>query len=228
MTEMAGVLQRIFLQNPGLKLISLALAFGLWLVLARSPVAEVELRVPIELHNISDRLEVDSPSFTEALVRVRGPERAIHRLNTGDVRVEVDLSPVSPGTRTFDLTQRNVRLPQDLEFVQVVPGQFQLSFDTRITRAVEVHPRVIGTPGPGRRVTKPVCDPASIMITGPRRRVEALDQATTDPVDITGVMERATFTTQAYAPDPLIQVVHPTPVRVTVIMEPLGDEASSH
>jgi hypothetical protein len=37
-------------------------------------------------------------------------------------------------------------------------------------------------------------------------------------------MTRATFTTQAYVPDPLIQVVRPTPIRVTVIMESLGEE----
>lgn len=222
---MAGVLKRIFVQNFGLKLISLALAIGLWLVVARSPVAEVEIKVPIELHNISD-LEVDSPSFTEALVRVRGPERVIHRLRPGDVRVEVDLSPVGPGTRTFDLTQRNVRLPRDLEVVQVVPGQFQLSFDRRVTRTVDIHARVTGDPGPGVRVKEVISDPATILITGPRRRVEALEGATTDPVDINGAMERVTFTTQAYAPDPLIQVVHPTPIRVTVIMERLGDGAA--
>jgi hypothetical protein len=37
-------------------------------------------------------------------------------------------------------------------------------------------------------------------------------------------MTRATFVTQAYVPDPLIQVVHPTPIHVTVIMEGSGDE----
>jgi hypothetical protein len=54
-----------------------------------------------------------------------------------------------------------------------------------------------------------------------------LEGATTDPVDASGTMNRATFTTQAYVPDPLIQVVHPTPIRVTVIMERLGDEKTT-
>jgi hypothetical protein len=49
--------------------------------------------------------------------------------------------------------------------------------------------------------------------------VEAVESATTDPVDASGTMDRASFVTQAYVPDPLIQVVHPTPIRVTVIME---------
>jgi diadenylate cyclase len=221
---MANPLQRIFVQNFGVKLISLLLAIGLWLVVSRDPVAEVELRVPIEFHNVPQNLEIDSASFTEAQVRVRGPGRLIHGLRASDVRAEIDLSAVRPGSRTFDLTSRNVRAPQDLEVVQIIPSQFQLSFDDRVTRSVEVRPRVTGTFAGGLRVSQVIADPATITISGPRRRIATVEAATTDPVDASGTMERASFVTQAYVPDPLIQVVHPTPVRVTVIMERLGDE----
>jgi hypothetical protein len=46
-----------------------------------------------------------------------------------------------------------------------------------------------------------------------------LEAASTDPVDVSGAMTRASFLTQAFVADPLIQVVHPTSIRVTVIME---------
>jgi YbbR domain-containing protein len=179
--------QRIFVHNIGLKLVSLLFAIGLWTVVARDPIAEVEMKVPIEFHNLPDNLEIDSASFTEAQIR-------------------------------------QVRVPQDLEVVQIIPGQFHLSFDNRETRTVEVRPRVIGNFASGMRVKQVTADPSSIMITGPRRRVEAVEGAITDPVDISGTMTRASFVTQAYVPDPLIQLVRPTPIRVTVIMERSGDE----
>jgi diadenylate cyclase len=215
---------RIFVHNIGLKLVSLLLAIGLWTVVARDPVAEVEMKVPIEFHNLPDNLEIDSASFTEAQIRVRGPERVIHRLQAADLHADIDLASVRPGERTFDLTGRQVRVPQDLEVVQIIPGQFHLSFDNRETRTVEVRPRVTGNFTSGMRVKQVIADPSSVMITGPRRRVEAVEDAITDPVDISGAMTRASFVTQAYVPDPLIQVVHPTPIRVTVIMEGSGDE----
>jgi diadenylate cyclase len=215
---------RIFVHNIGLKLVSLLLAIGLWMAVARSPVAEVEMRVPIEFHNLPDNLEIDSASFTEAQIRVRGPERVIHQLQAADLHAEIDLASVRPGERTFDLTSRQVRVPQDLEVVQIIPGQFHLSFDNRETRTVEVRPRVTGNFASGMRVKQVLADPSSVVITGPRRRVEAVEDAITDPVDISGAMTRASFVTQAYVPDPLIQVVHPTPIRVTVIMEGSGDE----
>jgi len=219
-----SVFQRIFVHNIGLKLVSLLLAIGLWTVVARSPVAEIEMKVPIEFHNLPDNLEIDSASFTEAQIRIRGPERLIHELQAADVHAEVDLASVQSGERTFDLTGRQVRVPQDLEVVQIIPGQFHLSFDNRATRTVEVRPRVTGNFASGLRVKQVIADPPNVMITGPRRRVEAVEDATTDPVDVSGAMTRASFVTQAYVPDPLIQVVHPTPIRVTVIMEGPGDE----
>jgi diadenylate cyclase len=221
---MPGFLHRVFTHNFGLKLISVLLAVALWVVVARDPIAEVEIKVPIEFHNLPENLEIDSASFTEAQVRVRGPERLIHRLRSSDVGAEIELSSVHPGERTFDLTARQVRVPLDLEVVQIVPGQFRLSFDVRTTRTIPIRPRVSGSFAGGLRVAQVNADPASIMITGPRRRVEAVEAATTDPVDASGAMDRASFVTQAYVPDPLIQVVHPTPVRVTVIMERSPEE----
>ena len=95
----------------------------------------------------------------------------------------------------------------------------RLSFDVGITKQVPVHARVIGTFAPGYRISDVSADPAAVLIGGPKQRVEAVEAATTDPVDASGNMERATFTTNAFVPDPLVQIVRPTPVRVTVIME---------
>ncbi|MGD0508222.1 MAG: CdaR family protein [Terriglobales bacterium] len=221
---MPGFVQRLFTQNIGLKVVSLLLAIGLWMVVARDPIAEVEMRVPIEFHNLPNNLEVDSASSTEAQIRVRGPERLIHRLQVADVRAEIDMANVRPGERTFDLNGGQVHVPQDLEVVQIKPGQFHLAFDNRATRIVEIRPRVIGNFASGTRVAQVTADPPTVEIAGPQHRVEAVEAAITDPVDVSGAMTRTSFVTQAYVPDPLIQVVHPTPIRVTVIMEGSGDE----
>src|SRR5262245_24015483 len=125
---MLDFLRRYVFANFGLKLLSLALAVGLWLAIVRDPIAEVEVTVPIEFHRIPGNLEISSMNIPEAQVRVRGPERAIHQLRTADVHVEVDVAGVKPGERTFDLTAQQVHQPRDLEVVQVVPSQVRLSF----------------------------------------------------------------------------------------------------
>jgi len=212
-------LRRYVLANFGFKVISLVFAIALWWVVSHDAQAVVGLTVPIEFRHIPADLEISSLNIPEAQVRVRGPERTIHNLRQQDVHVEIDLRDAKPGERTFDLTDQQVRLPEDLRVMQVIPGQLRLSFDQTATRSVEVRPRVIGTFAPGYQISKVFADPPAITVSGPRARVEQVESATTDPVDVSGNMGRATFVTNAYVADPLVQLAHPAPIHVTVIME---------
>jgi YbbR domain-containing protein len=217
---MSDFLRRYVTNNLALKLISLGLAVGLWLAVARDPVDEIPIEVPIEFHNVPANLEISTETIPRAQIRLRGPERIVHRLQSSDVHVEMDLAHVhAPGERTFDLTDQQVEKPHDLAVVQIVPSQFQLTFDMRLTRMVQVHPRVIGTFATGRRIARVEVSPSSIQITGPQKRVEAVEAAITDPIDVSGTMERNGFVTHAYVSDPMVQVVNPVPIHVTVIME---------
>ena len=208
----------------GYKVISLLLAVGLWWAVSHDPVAEVEVTVPIEFHKVPTGLEISSVNIPEAQVRVRGPERIVHEMRAQEVHVEVDLADVKAGERTFDLTAQQVHLPNELEVTQVVPSQVRLSFDVGMTREVPVQPRVTGNFAPGYHIARVVAEPASVTISGPRQRVEAVESATTDPIDVSGSMERTVRVSNVFVPDPLVQMVHPAPVRVTVEMGKTSQE----
>jgi YbbR domain-containing protein len=217
---MMSFLRRWVLHNFWLKILSLLIATGLWLAIAPDEeTAEVAVRVPIEFQHVPQHLEINSVTIPEAQIRVRGPERVIRQLRSTDIHAELELGDAKPGERTFDLTAEQIRHQRDLHIVQVVPGQVHLSFDMRLTREVKIHPKVTGNFAAGEQIAKVLVDPESITITGPQHHVEAVDTATTDPVDASGVMTQSTFVTNVYIPDALVQVVQPTPVRVTVIME---------
>jgi YbbR domain-containing protein len=216
---MTGFFRRWVLHNFWLKILSLVLATGLWLAIApdQEP-AEVAVRVPIEFQHVPPHLEISSVTIPEAQIRVRGPERVVRDLRSTDIHADLDLADAKPGDRTFDLTAQQIRHQRELRVVQVVPGQVHLSFDTRLTRDVEIRPRVTGNFLAGEQIVKVLVDPEKITITGPRHHVEMMDAATTDPIDASGTRTQATFVTNVYVADALVQVVQPTPVRVTVIM----------
>lgn len=216
---MGSFFRQYVLHNLGLKLISLALAMGLWLAIDREPAAEVAVDTAIEFHNVPANLEISSENIPKAQVRLRGPERVVRRLQVADVYAEINLEGVKPGERTYDLTARQIRRPQQLEVVQVVPSEVHLMFDVRLSRQVPVQPRIMGTFATGYRIGQVLVDPPTITITGPKARVEAVDAATTDPIDVTGNINRASFMRHPYVSDPLVQVSSSEPVRVTVIME---------
>ena len=220
---MMGFFRRYVLHNFGLKLLSLLIATGLWFMISpdEQP-AEIAVRAPIVFQNVPPSLEISSESIPEAQIRVRGPDRVIRQLRTNDVHAEVDLSNARPGERTYDLNSQQVRHTRELSIVQVVPSQLHLAFDTRLVREVEVHARVTGNFADGEQISRVDVDPAKITITGPRHHVERVDSATTDPVDASGTRGSATFTTNVYVADPLVQVVQPTSIHVTVTVQKVG------
>jgi YbbR domain-containing protein len=220
--------KRYVLHNLALKILSLLLASGLWLLISRDEEpSEVALRAPIVFRNVPSQLEISTETVPEAQIRVRGPERIVRHLQENDVHAEIDLTDAKPGERTYNLTSQQIRHPREVAVVQVVPGQLHLTFDTRLTREVAIHPRVTGIFAAGEQITKVEADPAAIYVTGPRRHVERVDAAITDPVDATGTLGRGVFTANVYVPDPLVQVVQPTSVRVIVIVEKVGS-ATAH
>ena len=219
---MREFLRKYVFQNIWLKLISLGLAVLLWWAVGHDPIVETVIAAPIEFHNAPENLEMNSDSSTEVKVRVSGPERTIRGLSPTEVHAVVDLEGVHPGERTFDLTSKQIRVPREVQVVQIDPSQVHITFDRSTTRTVEVRPRVIGSFAGGYRLAKVQADPATIVVVGPARRVDAIDNAITDPVDATGVVGSATFTTHAYVTDPLVRVQKPVPIHVTITTEKTG------
>ena len=217
--KLRAFVRRAFLHNLPLKIMSLVLATGLWYAVSREPVSEIEVSVPVEFQNVPENLEIGSEHIPRAEIRVRGPARIVRDLKPSDVRAEIDLAGAQPGERTFDLSGRHIRTLRELSVVQIVPSQLHLDLDLRATREVEIHARVLGSFAQGLQVARAVTEPAHVTVTGPKRHVDSLEEALTDPVDASGTMHRGTFMTHVYLSDPLVQVVNPAPVQVTVIME---------
>lgn len=221
-------IRRHVLHNLGLKIISLLLATGLWLAVSSEPTSEAAVNVAIVFRNMPDGLEISSETVPSAQVRVRGPERLVGKLQPSDVHVELDMSGMKPGERTFELTANQVALPDKLQPVQIVPSQIHLLFDLRASKSVPVQPRIVGTFASGYSIARIESTPPTVEVIGPRKAVAAVENAVTDPIDVSGLIDRTTVSRHAYVPDPLIQVTNSDPVRVTIIMERAPSSAPPH
>jgi YbbR domain-containing protein len=211
-----GFLRKYVVKNLAIKIVALAVAVFLWWSVGNDPIIEIPITVPLEFHHAPDDLEMTSTSPMQAEITMRGPERLLRTITPAGVHAVINLSGVHPGEQTFDITPKQIHLPRNVEVAQVVPAQIQVSFDHTAVRKVTVEPRVIGALLSGYEITGVTADPATIAIVGPERRLHAIDSALTDPVDASGVVGKATFTTHAYVADPLVRVQNPQPVHVTV------------
>jgi YbbR domain-containing protein len=211
--------RRHLFHNLGLKIISLLIATALWLAVSNEPPSEAAFNVAIVFRNMPDDLEISSENIPSEQVRVRGPERLVRRLQPSDVHAEIDLTGMKPGERTFDLTANQIGLPDHLRAVQIVPSQLHLTFDKRASKMVPVRPRIVGTFASGYSIAQVKTDPETIQIVGPKKSIDSVDSAITDPIDVSGLIDRTTVSRHAYVSDPLVQVADSHPVRITIIME---------
>lgn len=215
-------LRDMVLHDFWMKLLALVIAALMWYGVARDPVAEVSFNVPIEFYNFPDNLEFNTQVIQQAQIRVRGPARVVRELAQSDIHPIIDLQGAGAGERTFPLNPKQIKHPHEVQVVQVIPPDIRVSFDHRAYREVEVRPRVLGTFASGYRMNDATVMPEKVQIVGPASRVSQVENAITDPVDATGAVGRVAFSTRAYISDPLVRIVNPTPIHVTVTTEKIS------
>jgi YbbR domain-containing protein len=169
--------------HTGLKIVSVALAVLLWMMVS-SQRASVErgLRIPLELQNLPENLEMVEPPPESVDVRVRGTADALGRITPGDLVASVDLSSAQPGRRLFHLSPERVKAPFAVVVTQVTPSTLAIRFEPSATRIVPVVPSVEGEPAAGFIVGKVSADPATVEIMGPESIVRRVTEAITEPL----------------------------------------------
>jgi YbbR domain-containing protein len=216
---MFDFIRRLLTRHFGLKVLSLGVAMLLWWTVAHEPEAQVLMNVPIEFYHVPNDLQFSSEVVPQVQIRVRGPARVLRELAQGDIHPVIDLSGATRGERTYPIRASSIRLPKGAEIEQIVPAQLRLSLDQPRQRVVPVRARITGTLISGFHIVATTVAPATVEIEGPSLRVGLIESAFTDPVDATGVIGSATFTTNVYTTDPLVKIIAAQPVRVTVVTQ---------
>src|SRR6478609_2138512 len=170
----------------GLKLMAVALAMLLWLIVAGDHLVERSLRVPLEFRNIPPDLELVGDPPTEVDVRLRGSSALLGRLEPRDIVAVLDLASARPGSRMFHLRSDEVRAPYGVEVAQVIPGTIAVDLEKSGHRTVPIVPALDGEPAPGYVIGRVTSEPATVEVAGPESRLNQLTGATTEPVQVTG------------------------------------------
>jgi YbbR domain-containing protein len=213
--------------NLPLKVLSLLAAVVLWLAVSGQSQVERNIRVPLEFENVPPGMEIvgDPPGSVD--VRLRGSSGNLARVVQGDVVAALDLINARPGTRIFNLHASEVRVPFGVQVVQVTPPMVSLDFEFSGQKVVPVSPVIEGDPEPGFVVGRITTSPATVQVLGPVGRLEALLEATTEPVRVDGartsIVDRVTIGVEDTAVrlrEPQVAVVNveivPAPVQQTL------------
>jgi hypothetical protein len=207
---------RFIFGDLGWKLLSLAVAVLLWILVAGEPELSTFVRSPVRYKDLPEGIEISSAIVDSVDLELRGPSGQL-RGRDGDGRyvVVLDMSMVEPGQRTFSIGPGEVRLPKGIRLMQAVPSQLRFEFEQRAYRMVPVQVR-FSPPPPGYDVAGFKVTPTELQLVGPQGHLRRTASVDTDPVDLSAVVGQQEFHVNAYADDPHIRFVGVPEVTVTV------------
>jgi diadenylate cyclase len=105
-----------------IKIAALGLVCLFWLLLAGQQNFEVSLRIPLEVKNLPEKIEVLEPVNPEVQITVQGLRKDASTLSRRNVHAEVDLSMAGFGNRVFRITRDWIILPNDrIKVVSIEP-----------------------------------------------------------------------------------------------------------
>jgi YbbR domain-containing protein len=202
-----------------LKLLSLALALGLWLFVGTAQRTEIALVVPVEYVGLEGPLALDGPRQETVDVQVQATRWSAERVTPTALRVRVDVSGLREGDNLVHLLPESVQAPRGVRVTRVAPAWAPVRVVKATTKTVLVVARVLGHPAPAHVMRRVVVQPATVEIKGPRTTIESRTAVDTLPVDVSGQREALTRTVGLALPESIYAVDRRT-VEVTVDIRP--------
>ena len=209
-------------ENIGWKLLALAIAVVLWILVASEPEISTFVTVPLAYKNLPQDLEISGEPVNSVSLELRGPAGELRSLgDAGGLRpaVVVDMTGVQPGERTYPIGDGNVKLARGVRLVRAIPSEARFEFERRQTRMVDVLPRFQGEGTNGYAVDQFTVEPKQLQVVGPASRVARIASVVTDRVDVSSVVGAAEFHVNAFVDDPYVRFAGSPQVTVAVTMK---------
>lgn len=210
-TRAEKLLRRIFLEDWSLKLLSLAIAVILWLLVTGQN-EPVTAHLNVQLNFIRPQsLEISNDPPRTVDVMLTGSRNKLDDLTSLDLVATVDISDQRAGERVLRLADKaQISLPQGIKVDGFQPSAIPIRLEEIVERQITVEPKLEGKPANGFEVYSVRPSKGSVVVRGPASRVNALQKVSTESIWLSGRKESFTASNLAIdVPDPKLDLLDP-------------------
>jgi len=214
---------RPWVSNLGLKLLSLFLAFVVWLVVSaprRENVSERAFAAPLSLIGIPRELVITTSVPDTVNVRLRGRASDLRTLSSQNLEVTLDLRWIQPGDAQVTLRPQAINVPPNVEVVSIDPTKMRFRVEQLRQRAVPIRPFLVGEPPGGFVAGDPTVAPDQALVSGPASQVRNVSEVATERIIMTGRNGTFTQSVAVVSDTPLVRIIEPLTTQVTVPVFP--------
>ncbi len=178
-------LRRALTENIGLKILALAAAIALFVIVRGGENAQISVAVNVValLPPASTHKMLVSEIPDQVRVTLRGSRSVLNAIRRDRLRsIQMDLQSAEGHFYYFE--QDAFDLPAGVNIVQIAPSAVPLRWVNRANASLPVAPVLEGEVAPGNVVADTRVEPTTVQISGPATEVNRLEEVRTAPVDI--------------------------------------------
>ena len=167
--------------------VSMALAFFLWLSLAGQDTNLVDLAVGLNLHSLPDHLHIKGETPKEVSLRVLANAAQVRFLADRKLSLPLDLSLAQEGHNAFPVLLEPLQLPRGVKVSGVDPETIEFEALHLSQKMVPLKPQVLGQLDPAFQLEGLVLEPASVTIQGTPEILARVDHLETASLSVDGL-----------------------------------------
>ena len=192
MTGKGGIRETVraaFVENLGLKVISLSVAIALYAFTHGPQDAQKTLSVSIVslMPPDSSNRKLLTQLPTDVAVTLKGPRSQLDEFHDAS-GLKLDLRDAKDAK--IDLVPTMFTFPEGLTVEQIIPSSLTVKWDDVIVKPIPVQISRIGEPAPGFAVRAGVTsNPTEVQARGPRSALDVMQFARAAPFDVTGLQQ---------------------------------------
>ena len=177
----------LFTANLGTKLISIAIAVVLWMIVLGSRNVEATKEIPLEIITPSD-IVIANDIPDHIAFRLSGPKAFLRTvLDRKEDPIRVNLSGAKPGLVTYRFFSDNIRVPIGVKVATINPASVVIKLEPLKRREVPVKLELRGAMPDGFRIAKTEVHPSVVRVKGAESRLESLTEIISSPVDVSAL-----------------------------------------
>lgn len=166
-----------------LKILSILIALGMWVMVVSGHEETKEMTVPVRLINIPQS-KVAISDFSNVSINIKGAARLMQSLTNSDVLLDIDVSGFTDGQSIRRILTSDFKTPLGLEVADVNPSELRITLDNVTAKEVRVLPSIIGEVKQGYMVESITLKPNSVTVTGAKTVLSQLENISTMPINL--------------------------------------------
>ena len=173
--------------NLGTKLISVAIAVVLWMIVLGSRNVEATKEVPLEIITPAD--VIPSNEIPDRIsFRLSGPKAFLRTvLDRKEEPIRVNLTGAKPGLITYRFFSDNIRVPIGIKVLSINPTAVLVKLEAIKRRDIPVKVEIRGVVPDGYRLVRTEVKPQAVRLKGAESRMDSVNEVMTVPVDVSGL-----------------------------------------